>query len=302
MVTAFTSDDKAIVRTTVANYTLTSEADTTTMGTTTSTTDLAMTTTRKPTTMTTGLQTIAINATMTATKEIIVKVRVDGVDFSVESARQTFERTVCRLFENQQGCSVAFKSEVEVTLSFADVETAREETQMLKNTDFDKRLVFALKRTDPDDADADSSAFENVAVTAVSMSYVQEPDKGSASLSSDKLTEEIDIILDGETVQLPAAALAATLAITTIVVLATILVTSVSVISVQRCPCDKETFELTAGRSKKVPVFEEHPHSPENWLDESKSSRKVRRDTYSSPQPSFENLRNSSMLSAIHSS
>ena len=50
---------------------------------------------------------------------------VTEVDFSVESVRQKFKRTVCGMFESQQECSVEFETQIEVKLKFSDVKTAQ---------------------------------------------------------------------------------------------------------------------------------------------------------------------------------
>ena len=70
--------------------------------------------------------------------------RVSGVDFSIESVQQNFERAVCGLFNASQECSVAFKAQVEVKaqvefkaqvevkVKFSDVQAARVEKESIE--------------------------------------------------------------------------------------------------------------------------------------------------------------------------
>jgi len=98
-----------------------------------------------------------------------------GVNFTDESVRQKFTRTVCRLFESQYGCSVQFQAHIKVELKFSDVATARAAKESIESSDFETRLAAALNQKNPDDSVFDGVAFDKMNMAYISVKYAKKP-------------------------------------------------------------------------------------------------------------------------------
>merc|ERR1712037_526146 len=135
--------------------------------------------------------------TVVARNEVILDIRVAGVDFDVESVRQKFERTVCGLFKTkQEGCSVQFKAqakEVKVELKFSDEAEARA-ASTIEPSDFESRLAAALSQKNDDDSAVDASAFKDMKVDDLSAQYAQKPQVNAGEPDDDSPSSEILIL------------------------------------------------------------------------------------------------------------
>lgn len=189
-----------------------------------------------------------------------------GVNFTDENVRQKFTRTVCLLFESQQGCSVQFQAQVKVELEFSDVATARAAKKSIETLDFETRLAAALNQKNPDDSVFDGVAFDKMNMVYISVKYAKKPQIRFIFLDEDNIDAK-------DNIDFPTGLLAASLITTASAVVVIIVLSALSTMYfVERNHSHPRTPKLSAASPKAV-VMENEEYNQAYWGDENSSAR-----------------------------